>query len=144
LNDSLELVKCRKLGGIAQKAPVLAIMLVVVSLANVALPLTNAFIGEFLMFNGIFTSTVSKYNIVFAVLALITIILSAIYTLSMIQKVLYGNTNALTSNGSDMNGNEKLALSIIVVLIPGNWSLSETLYGTDTGHGRYDTIKNDH
>ena len=109
--------KMSELGGIAQKAPVLAIMLVVVSLANVALPLTNAFIGEFLMFNGIFSSTVTKYNIVFAVLALITIILSAIYTLSMIQKVLYGNTNALTSNGSDMNGNEKLALSIIVVLI---------------------------
>ena len=109
--------KMSELGGIAQKAPVLAIMLVVVSLANVALPLTNAFIGEFLMFNGIFSSTVTKYNIIFAVLALITIILSAIYTLSMIQKVLYGNTNALTSNGSDMNGNEKLALSIIVVLI---------------------------
>jgi NADH-quinone oxidoreductase subunit M len=109
--------KMSELGGVAQKAPVLAIMLVVVSLANVALPLTNAFIGEFLMFNGVFTSTVSKFNIVFAVLALVTIILSAVYTLTMIQKVLFGNTNAVTSNGRDINVNEKLALSIIVVLI---------------------------
>jgi NADH-quinone oxidoreductase subunit M len=109
--------KMSELGGVAQKAPVLAIMLVVVSLANVALPLTNAFIGEFLMFNGVFTSTVSKFNVVFAVLALVTIILSAVYTLTMIQKVLFGNTNAQTSNGRDINGNEKLALSIIVVLI---------------------------
>jgi len=109
--------KMSELGGLAQKAPVLAIMLVVVALANVALPLTNAFIGEFLMFNGVFNSTVSKYNVVFAVLALITIILSAVYTLSMIQKVFFGNTNTLTSTGKDMNGNEKLALSIIVVLI---------------------------
>ena len=106
-----------ELGGVAQKAPVLAIMLVVLSLANVALPLTNAFIGEFLMFNGIFSSTVSKFNIVFAVLALITVILSAVYTLSMIQKVLFGNTNALTSNGQDIYRNEKFALSVIVVLI---------------------------
>ena len=109
--------KMSELGGVAQKAPVLAIMLVVLSLANVALPLTNAFIGEFLMFNGIFSSTVSRFNIVFAVLALITVILSAVYTLSMIQKVLFGNTNALTSNGHDIYRNEKLALSVIVVLI---------------------------
>jgi NADH-quinone oxidoreductase subunit M len=109
--------KMSELGGVAQKAPVLAIMLVVLSLANVALPLTNAFIGEFLMFNGVFSSTVSKFNIVFAVLALITVILSAVYTLSMIQKVLFGNTNAVTSNGHDMYKNEKLALSVIVVLI---------------------------
>jgi NADH:ubiquinone oxidoreductase subunit 4 (subunit M) len=33
----------------------LAILLVVVALANVALPLTNAFIGEFLLFSGVFT-----------------------------------------------------------------------------------------
>src|SRR6202012_4550576 len=43
--------KMSELGGLATTAPVLAILLVVMSLANVALPLTNAFIGEFLMFD---------------------------------------------------------------------------------------------
>ncbi|MFM9909728.1 MAG: NuoM family protein, partial [Chitinophagaceae bacterium] len=40
--------KISELGGLAQKAPVLTILFVVIALANIALPLTNAFIGEFL------------------------------------------------------------------------------------------------
>lgn len=107
--------KISELGGLAQKAPALAILLVVVSLANVALPLTNAFIGEFLMFSGIFSSDATKYNIVFAATAGISIILSAIYTLNMIQKVLYGNTNSLTSEGKDIRWNEKMILAIVVI-----------------------------
>ncbi len=69
--------KMSELGGIAQKAPVLAIMLVIIALANVALPLTNAFVGEFLIFTGVYNSNVSKFNIVFTVAAAFTIILSA-------------------------------------------------------------------
>ncbi len=107
--------KMSELGGLAQKAPALAILLVIVALANVALPLTNAFIGEFLMFSGIFGSTATKYNIVFAAAAAITIILSAVYTLNMIQKVFYGNTNSLTADARDIRLNEKMILGIIVV-----------------------------
>lgn len=109
--------KMSELGGIAQKAPVLAIMLVIIALANVALPLTNAFVGEFLMFTGVFTSNVSKFNIVFTVAAAFTIILSAVYTLNMLQKVLFGETSAVTANGIDIKFNEKLVLGILVVLI---------------------------
>jgi len=107
--------KLSELGGLAQKAPVLAILLVVVSLANTALPLTNAFIGEFLMFSGIFSSVATKYNIVFAATAGISIILSAIYTLNMIQKVFYGNTNSITVAAKDIRLNEKMILGIIVI-----------------------------
>ena len=35
----------------------------------------------------------------------------------MIQKVFYGNTNALTSAGVDIRMNEKIILAVIVVLI---------------------------
>jgi NADH-quinone oxidoreductase subunit M len=107
--------KISELGGLAQKAPALAILLVIVALANVALPLTNAFIGEFLMFSGVFSSTATKYNIVFAATAGISIILSAIYTLNMIQKVFYGNTNSLTAEAKDIRLNEKMILAIIVI-----------------------------
>ncbi len=107
--------KMSELGGLAQKAPGLAILLVVVALANVALPLTNAFIGEFLMFSGIFGSTATKYNIAFAATAAITIILSAVYTLNMIQKVFYGHTNSLTAEAKDIRLNEKMILGIIVI-----------------------------
>jgi NADH-quinone oxidoreductase subunit M len=109
--------KLSELGGIAQKAPALAILLVIVALANISLPLTNAFVGEFMMFNGIFSSTITKYNIVFTVLAGLSIILAAVYTLNMIQKVIYGETNKLTEKAYDLAINEKFSLGAIVLLI---------------------------
>ncbi|HEY0042623.1 MAG TPA: NADH-quinone oxidoreductase subunit M, partial [Flavisolibacter sp.] len=109
--------KLSELGGIAAKAPALAILLVVMALANISLPLTNAFVGEFMMFTGIFTSTLSKYNFIYTALALLSIILAAVYTLTMIQKVFFGPTNERTVNAVDIRFNEKLALSILVVLI---------------------------
>jgi NADH-quinone oxidoreductase subunit M len=109
--------KISELGGLAQKAPSLAILLVIVALANVALPLTNAFVGEFLLFSGVFTSTATQYSVVFTVVAALTIILGAIYTLNMIQRVFYGNTNSLTEKAVDIKVNEKLVLAAIVVLI---------------------------
>lgn len=104
--------KISELGGIAQKAQGLSILLVIVALANVALPLTNAFVGEFLMFNGLF-----KFNIWFAAIGGLSIILSAVYTLRMIQKVFYGNTNELTAKAVDISWFEKAGLIVIVAFI---------------------------
>jgi NADH-quinone oxidoreductase subunit M len=101
-----------QLGGLAHKAPTLTIFLVVIALANIALPLTNAFIGEFMMFAGIY-----KHNVWMAAVAGISIILAAVYTLNMIQKVFYGNANATVENITDISFNEKLALALIVIMI---------------------------
>jgi NADH-quinone oxidoreductase subunit M len=68
------------------------------------------------MFNGIFGSQ-TKYNVWFTVLAGLGIILGAVYTLNMIRKVFYGNTNELTAVTKDISLNEKLALVIIIVII---------------------------
>ena len=109
--------KISDLGGLAQKAPAMAMLLVIVALANIALPLTNGFPGEFLMFNGIFNSPVTQYSKLFTVLAGLSIILSAVYTLNMIRKVFYGNTNELTERAVDISLNEKIALALIVGII---------------------------
>ena len=109
--------KLSQLGGIAQKAPALATLLVIVAFANISLPLTNAFVGEFLMFNGIWSSEVTKYSILFTALAGLSIILAAVYTLRMIQKIFYGTTNPLTDKTHDIAYNERLALGAIVLLI---------------------------
>jgi NADH-quinone oxidoreductase subunit M len=109
--------KLSELGGLAQKAPAMAILFVIIALANIALPLTNAFVGEFLMFSGIFGSDVTKYSVWFTVSAGICIILAAIYTLNMIRKIFYGDTVAITSAAQDIKLNEKLALGVIVILI---------------------------
>lgn len=104
--------KLSELGGIAQKAPTLAILFVILAFANVALPLTNAFVGEFLMFSGLF-----NYNKIIAAFAGISIILSAVYTLGMVQKVMFGNSNATTENTVEITVAQKLALVIIVALV---------------------------
>ncbi|GAO41482.1 complex I subunit 4 family protein [Flavihumibacter petaseus] len=109
--------KISDLGGIAQKAPALTLLLVIVALANIAMPLTNAFIGEFMMFNGVLGSTATKFGIAYAVAGGLTIILGAVYTLRMIQRVFYGETNALTANATDISLNVQITLAIIVVAI---------------------------
>jgi len=97
---------------LATKAPALAIMLVVMALANVALPLTNAFVGEFMMFNGLFA-----YNVYIAAVAGISIILAAVYTLWMVQKVIYGTAGQAASQITDLPFNTKLVLSILVIIV---------------------------
>ena len=101
----------KDLGGLAQKAPGLTILLVVLALANISLPLTNAFIGEFLMFNGLF-----QYSPAVAAVAGISIILSAVYTLRMIQIVFLGEA-APAMPAARLNTGVAVAISIVVVMI---------------------------
>jgi NADH-quinone oxidoreductase subunit M len=109
--------KISELGGLAVKAPVLTVLLVIIALANIALPLTNAFVGEFLMFTGVFTSNVSLYNYIYTGVAGLSIILSAVYTLNMIQKVFLGKVSSSVSDFRDICIQEGLALGLIVALI---------------------------
>ena len=108
--------KLSELGGLAQKAPALATLLVIIALGNVALPLTNAFVGEFLMFNGIWNA-LSVYKLLFTVLAGLSIILGAVYTLNMIQKIFFGNTNTITESARDIYTVERMALIAVVLVI---------------------------
>lgn len=104
-----------KLGGMASAAPWMSIALVIIAFANIALPLTNGFIGEFMLFNGLFQSA-SQYHVVFMVIAGIGVILGAVYTLTMVQRVAYGNAvEGVTT--TDISSNEFWALAIIISLI---------------------------
>lgn len=101
-----------ELGGVAHKAPALTIFLVVIALANIALPLTNAFVGEFMMFSGLF-----RFNMIYTVVAGLSIILAAVYTLNMVQKVFYGESNTITEKIQEITFNQKLVLGILLVFI---------------------------
>ncbi len=109
--------KMSELGGIAKKAPALTIFFFIIAFANIGLPLTNAFVGEFLMFNGILSSKITQYGVAFTVAAGTAIILGAAYTLLMGRKVFLGETNALTEKGSDIQWHEKTILAIIAICI---------------------------
>jgi NADH-quinone oxidoreductase subunit M len=101
-----------KLGGIAKKAPILTIFLVIAAFANIALPLTNAFVGEFMIFNGLY-----QFRPWIAVFAGLSIILSAAYTLNMIKHVFYGEVATAVAGFADINKTQAMVLTVITGLI---------------------------
>jgi NADH-quinone oxidoreductase subunit M len=101
-----------EMGGIAKVAPKFAIAFLIITLGTVALPLTNGFIGEFLLLNSVF-----QYNIWIAAVAGLTMIFGAVYMLRMYKGLMYGETNALTVTFTDIRGSEVIVLSVICVLI---------------------------
>lgn len=100
------------MGGIAKVAPVFATMFLIVVLGTVALPLTNGFVGEFLLLNGVY-----YYDFYFALWAGLTIIFGGVYMLRMYKNVMQGATNDLTATFADISGSEVLTLGIICALI---------------------------
>jgi NADH-quinone oxidoreductase subunit M len=78
----------------------------------VALPLTNGFVGEFLLLQGVY-----QYNIWLGIIAGTTIILGAVYMLRMFQKSMFGSTTSLTENFTDLTFNEKAVLLPLAILV---------------------------
>jgi NADH-quinone oxidoreductase subunit M len=103
-----------QLGGIAKPAPRLAIAFLIIVLGTVALPLSNGFIGEFLLLMGVY-----NYNIYYSAIAGLTIILGAVYMLRMYQRAMFGVTNELTTGFKDLDSTEITVLLILSVLIIG-------------------------
>ncbi len=100
------------LGGIASKAPVFAAFFMIILLGSISLPLTNSFIGEFLLLLGVF-----EYNVYLAAVAGLTIILGAVYMLWMYQRTMYGEVTEATAGFTDLTRQEMVVLVPIVVII---------------------------
>jgi NADH-quinone oxidoreductase subunit M len=94
------------------KAPRLAAFFMIILLGSVALPLTNGFIGEFLLLLGLF-----EYSAVFAAVAGLTIIFSAVYMLWMYQRTMLGKTSEMTENFRDLSWPEMAVLIPLVIMI---------------------------
>jgi NADH-quinone oxidoreductase subunit M len=101
-----------QLGGISKVAPQFATVFLIIILGSVALPLTNSFVGEFLLLNGVY-----RYNMWMGIVAGLTIILGAVYMLRMYKNVMQGETNAVTALFTDITLSEKLILGIICAFI---------------------------
>ncbi len=104
--------KISELSGLAVKSPALAIFLVIIAFANIALPLSNSFVSEFLMLNGLF-----QFNKWFAAFACLGVIFSAIYMLTMVQKTFYGNSNELAAKAKPLSMDQNIVLLVIVISI---------------------------
>ncbi|WP_439883560.1 complex I subunit 4 family protein [Pontibacter sp. MBLB2868] len=100
------------LGGITQNAKALSIFFMILLLGSVALPLTNGFVGEFLLLAGVY-----QYNAWFGAVAGLTIILGAVYMLRMFQGVMFGAKSEFTETFTDLNLNEKAVLIPLVIMV---------------------------
>ncbi|MEI7423968.1 MAG: NADH-quinone oxidoreductase subunit M [Prolixibacteraceae bacterium] len=100
------------LGGIATQAPIFAAFFMIIMLGSISLPLTNSFIGEFLLLQGVF-----QYNGYLAAVAGLTIILGAVYMLWMYQRTMYGEVKEATTGFTDLTFQEIIVLVPVVVVI---------------------------
>jgi NADH-quinone oxidoreductase subunit M len=103
-------------GGLASAAPIYTILFIIVTMSSIAVPLTNGFVGEFLILLGTFSA-----NKAIAAFAVTGVVLGATYMLWMVKKVFYGEESGVVvehrGHGLDLNSREIAALSPLIVLI---------------------------
>jgi len=101
-----------EMGGIAHRSNAFAVGFMIILLGSIALPLTNGFIGEFMLLSGLFI-----HNAWLAVFAGLTVIFGAVYMLRAYQKIMLGNETEAATSFDPLSMNEKLLLGIVSVLI---------------------------
>lgn len=100
-------------GGVVNSMPKFAAFFVIFALANVGLPGTSGFVGEFMVILASFNA-----NVWYAVLAALTLILGAAYTLWMIKRVVFGApANEQVAALSDLNRREFFCLLVLTLLV---------------------------
>jgi NADH-quinone oxidoreductase subunit M len=98
-------------GGLADNMPLYAAAFMVFTLANVGMPGTSGFIGEFLALIGTF-----KVNTPVATLATLGVILSVAYALWLYRKVIFGVIKPTLAGIPDLSGREVLMFAPLVLL----------------------------
>ena len=73
-----------RMGGLAMRAPILAALFLVVTLATLAMPGSSNFVGEFFILNGTFQA-----KIVYAVVATAGVVMAAFYALRLYQRTMH-------------------------------------------------------
>ncbi|MHA6641969.1 NADH-quinone oxidoreductase subunit M [Mesorhizobium sp. A623] len=100
-------------GGLVNTMPKYAVAFLIFTMANVGLPGTSGFVGEFLTMLGAF-----RVNTWVAVLAAIGVILSASYALWLYRRIIYGALTKESLKGMlDLSLREKAILYPLVILI---------------------------
>jgi NADH-quinone oxidoreductase subunit M len=101
----------RDMGGIAFRAPVLAALFLVVTLANLAMPGSSNFVGEFLILLGVFHS-----KLVICVIAFTGVALAAVYALRLFIRAMHNRVGPEVVS-RDVSFREGLVLVPLVAVI---------------------------
>jgi NADH-quinone oxidoreductase subunit M len=97
-----------KLGGIRSMNGNFAVLFLIILLGSVALPLTNGFVGEFLLINGLY-----QFHGGMAAFGGLTVILGAVYMLRSYQGIMLGEKKDIHSAFGSLASTDKLVLMII-------------------------------
>lgn len=98
-------------GGVINSMPIFASFFMLFALANVGLPGTSGFVGEFLVILAAF-----KANIWYAFFAATTLVLGVSYTLWMYKRVMFGEiVNNHVAMLKDLAINEKIVFALLAV-----------------------------
>ncbi|MCB0310632.1 MAG: NADH-quinone oxidoreductase subunit M, partial [Bdellovibrionales bacterium] len=100
-------------GGLASKIPVFAFLFMIFTLSSIALPLTNGFVGEFLILVGSF-----QVMPVLTSIAVLGVVLGAIYMLTLYMRTMFGELDE-NKNGNlkDVTGMELATFLPLLVLV---------------------------
>lgn len=101
-----------KFGGIATVNKKIAVVFAIVMLGSVGLPLTNGFVGEFLLLMGVY-----QWNMYAALFAGLTIILGAVYMLRLYKNVFFGEISETSKSISSMTMMETIMSYKLIALI---------------------------
>ena len=100
-------------GGLVNNMPKYAVVFLILTMANVGLPGTSGFVGEFLTLLGVF-----QVNTLVALVATLGVILSAAYALWLYRRVIYGALTKESLKGLlDLSGREKAIIYPLVALV---------------------------
>jgi NADH-quinone oxidoreductase subunit M len=115
LHDRTQTGSIDAYGGVANTMPKFAVFVMLFSMANVGLPGTAGFVGEFMVLMG-----AVGFNFWIGALAALTLILSACYTLWMYKRVIFGAiANVRVAKLSDVSKREFVLLGAMAVLVLG-------------------------
>ena len=101
-----------KLGGIRNMNGQFSVLFLIIMLGSVALPLTNGFVGEFLLINGVF-----QFSPWMAGFAGLTVILGAVYMLRSYQGIMLGEKKELTMSFGELATSDKTVLLIVCAVV---------------------------
>jgi NADH-quinone oxidoreductase subunit M len=101
----------RDMGGIAFRAPVLAFLFLVVALANLAMPGSSNFVGEFFILLGVFNA-----KIVIALVAFTGVVLASVYTLRLFIRTMHNRVGPHVES-REISLTDSLVVAPLVALI---------------------------
>jgi NADH-quinone oxidoreductase subunit M len=108
--DRMHTREIKAYGGLVNRMPIYAAVFMVFTMANVGLPGTSGFVGEFLSLVGAFEA-----NTTIAILATTGVVLSAAYALWLYRRVVFGELEKPELNDiEDLNGREAFILAPLV------------------------------